>query len=258
MLAVGGLALGLTPAAFGGGPESVEVCGVSRCESVRLPEGLTALVDSSTEIPPPPVGPYYEVRAGSERDRWFFVPSSRALKWPIHGEAFNWLKVESSAVAPIQAGLRGLKPLAAPTLSEVLVGGRKAPDPVPYLRLFDRFPAVAPPEKAGRRVWIVLRSERASPWSVSIPLPFPKRSGPWVNGFNLLEYFPASNTLYRSGQFVRLPPDLAEEVERDAGFAVDSAEGMSVPWLLIGGVAVALSAGAVAVRYVPRLWRTPR
>ena len=258
MLAVGGLALGLTPAAFGGGPESVEVCGVSRCESVRLPEGLTALVDSSTEIPPPPVGPYYEVRAGSERDRWFFVPSSRALKPPIHGEAFNWLKVESSAVTSIQAGLRGLKSLAAPTLSEVLVGGRKAPDPVPYLRLFDRFPAVAPPENAGRRVWIVLRSERASPWSVSIPLPFPKRSGTWVNGFNLLEYFPAGDTLYRSGQFVRLPPDLAEKVERDAGLAVDPAEGMSVPWLLIGGIAVGLSASAVAVRYVRRLRRTPR
>ena len=234
----------------------MEVCGVSRCESVPLPAELAALVDLSTEIPPPPVGPYFEFRTG-EGDRWFFVPASRALKPPIHGEGFNWFQVHPTAAESIEEGLRGLEPFPAPTLSQVLVGGREARDPSRYLRLFDRFPVVAPPEASRQRVWIVLRSESASPWSVSIPAPFPKRSGTWVDGFNLLEYSPASATLYRSGEFVHLPQDLAETIERDAGLA-DSSGASLLPWLLVGSLAAVLGACGVGLLYARRLRRIPR
>ena len=140
------------------------------------------------------------------------------------------------------------------------VDGRDARDPARYLRLFDAFPVVAPPQASARRVWIVLRSERASPWSVSIPFPFPKRSGPWVNGFNLLEYIPSHDTLYRSGEFVRLSPDFAATIEDDAGLG-ESQGKSAVQWLVVGGLALAAGAAGLslwALRRRLRSFQRPR
>jgi hypothetical protein len=232
---------------------TAEVCGASGCEAVHLPVELSGLLDLSTEIPPPPVAPYYEIR-GSEGDRWFFVPSSRALKPPVQGDGYTWLRIPQGALDP------AVSPWPPPVLSEVHVGGRKARDPARYLGLFDTFPVVAPPQPGARRVWIVLRSERASPWSVSVPLPFPKRTAPWVNGFNLLEYIPSRDTLYRSGEFVRLPPNFADAIEDDAGVA-DSPGQSAARWVGIGGLAVALGAAALSfwILYLrPRRIRRPR
>lgn len=186
-------------------------------------------------------------------DRAFLVPSKRAYKASL-GTTAGWSEVEDDVIAALAPALGKVKPWPPPSLAEVLVGARRAHNPQAYLRLYDKFPAVAPPRGAPPGLWIVLRSEQATPWSVSIPVPFPKRTAPWVNGFNLLEYLPEHGVLNRNGEHVRLPTKVVELIERDAGLA-DEANGSDDWWIVIAGV-FALAAVAATLAFARR--RTAR
>jgi hypothetical protein len=222
---------------------SFELCGASGCSAA--PTGSSIDWSAGDFISPPPVAPYYEIRFPFG-DRAFLVPARRAYK-PSLGTT-GWNEVTDDVITALAPALRKVKPWPPPSLAEVLVGGRPADDPQPYVHLYDEFPVVAPPRGAEPGLWIVLRSERASPWSVSIPVPFPKRTATWVNGFNLLEYLPEHRVLNRNGEYVRLPTYLAERIDRDAALA-DAASGFDDWWVVIaGGFAIGLlAAGASAL-----------
>jgi hypothetical protein len=221
---------------------SFQLCGVSGCTDVTTESSVDP--SAGEFILTPPVAAYYELHFPFG-DRAFLVPSWRAYKAAL-GLSAGWTEVEDDVMTALAPALKKVRPWPPPSLAEVLVGGRAAGNPQAYLRLYDEFPAVAPPRGAARGLWIVLRSERASPWSVSIPVPFPRRSAPWVNGFNLLEYLPEHRVLNRNGEYVRLPTDIAELIGRDAG-PVDRANGFDDWWLVIaGGLAVGLVAAGVS------------
>jgi hypothetical protein len=226
---------------------SFRLCGVSGCTDVTTESSVDP--SAGEFIWTPPVAAYYEIHFPFG-DRAFLVPSSRAYKAAL-GLSAGWSEVEDEVMTALAPALRKVRPWPPPSLAEVFVGGNAAEDPQPYLRLYDEFPAVAPPRGAAQGLWIVLRSERASPWSVSIPVPFPRRTAPWVNGFNLLEYLPEHRVLNRNGEYVRLPTDLAELIDRDAALS-DPANGVDDWWLVIaGGFAVGLVA-AVAFAWARR------
>jgi hypothetical protein len=228
---------------------SFELCGSSGCTAVTTrAKALEAIVFGDVPgVPPQPVAPYYELRFPFG-DRVFFVPSRQALKPPLG--ATHWRRVDEAAFAGLAPILARVDPWPPPVLTEVVVGGRLAADAQLYLRLYDALPAVAPPRGGPPGLWIVLRSERASPWSVSIPVPFPKRTAPWVNGFNLLEYLPEHRVLNRNGEYVRLPADLASVIERDAGLA-DVGDGPG-RWWLVAAAVLALAAVAAGLVFARR------
>jgi hypothetical protein len=221
---------------------SFRVCGLSGCMEVSSAPDPGAGEFIST----PPVAPYYEIRYPTG-DRGFVVPSREAYKASL-GISSGWSKIEANVMTTLAPALREVRPWPSPSLLEVLVGGQRAEDPQHYVRLYDEFPPVAPPRGAEKKFWIVLRSERATPWSVSIPVPFPKQSFPWVNGFNLLEYLPEHGVLNRNGEYVRLPTDLAELIETDAAVA-EASNGFNTWWIVLAGaIVVAVGAGLAFAR----------
>jgi hypothetical protein len=245
LVAVAALAI-VSPAAAKS--NEMTVCGASGCATIpavdhRFADALLRWGDPQF-VTPPAIGPYFELKSemlSPEGLPAYFVPSGRAIKASFTGRP-EWIASRPGAEAALRASLPDLKPWPAPHLTIVVIGGQPTQFD-PYLRLFDDFPAVAAPPLSAKRVPIVLRSERPSPWT---------------DGYNRLEFAPGKMVLHRGDEWVQLPRALGEQIKRDLGpIPPNSTSGF--PWVIVGGLlgALAVSVGAVALAMMRRRRRTP-
>jgi hypothetical protein len=127
---------------------------------------------------------------------------------------------EPGAAAAVMAAVPGLEPWPAPTISAAFVSSHAAADPQAYGALFDRLPSAAAPPVGTKRLSISLHSAVVSPWT---------------DGYNDLQYIAGRHLLHRSGEWVHLPNQLAERIERDADL-LPPADGSRVPRAIVGGI----------------------
>ena len=242
-------ALALAPAAAAKEPVTLEICGESACTKFperrheRLVRGVFAVVDTFAFAPPPTPAAYYElgfkekwVRDWLGTEPMLFVPSRGAMY--VGGE---WRQVRPPVARRLDAATRRLAPWPRPRVTAVVVDGRRAPDPAPYEALLRALPAIdfgwSP-----RRVPIVLRSHRVTPWTD------PARP---------IDYYPEDRAIHREGEWLRVPGDLARVIERDAGLVRHRRESTPpFPWpdlAAAGGAAlVAFVIAAARVRRARR------
>jgi hypothetical protein len=214
------------------------VCGTSGCKTFtwapdRWEKGEVIAIgllntDSMEFAPSPPPGPYYRLELKAEwleNATLFYVPGANTLR-----AGSNWLQVDKKLSAALNAAARGLEPFPRPTLTRVLVNGRPAPNPAAYEALLGALPQGNVMPDLGRRIEIVVRSDRPSPWT-SAPRP--------------LEYFPRVNLLHRHVEWFSVSPRLAEQIEEDAGIVTAAADSRSkwpsylaATFLLLGLIAV--------------------
>src|SRR5919197_6260123 len=135
-------ALVVAPGAVGKAPlTGVEVCGVGACVQLSAgdAEQLWTLLD---EGPAPAVAPFlvlrWHVTEGAPVETAYYVPSRRALRWPVEasGPVALWRSLDPRAAAALTRAAAGLTPFAAPAPTRVTVGGRPVRAPATYLRLF--------------------------------------------------------------------------------------------------------------------------
>jgi hypothetical protein len=223
-----------------------ELCGPGTCVSDRT-AGLI-------ETPGGPFGDQGEVAAPTKPGPWFkgnlligdgqsdkvygrvrfyYVPERGLIVQPgMDGQATTWIQVRGAFAALLARLADGLKPYGAPKLTNVLVNGVPARDPQSYLRLFTIGSATDQYPTELRSSQIVLRSATPTPWSDG----------------NTLVVYAKSHLLVRDGQFVSIPPDVADRATR--GVSLDSGGGL--PWtLLAAAVAAILVVVGTAVRFRP-------
>jgi hypothetical protein len=223
------------------------VCGASGCATIpavdhRFADALLRWGDPEF-VTPPAIGAYFELKSemlSPEGLPAYFVPSRRAIKASFTGRP-EWIASRPGAEAALRASLPNLRPWPAPKLTRVFIGAREATKSDPYLHLFDDFPA--PPPLSAKRVPIVLRSERPSPWT---------------DGYNRLEFAPGKELLHRGDGWVQLPTALSEQIKRDGGLIPPNSTS-GFPWAIVGGLlgALAVSVGAVTLTRMRRRRHTP-
>jgi hypothetical protein len=117
-----------------------------------------------------------------------------------------------------------------------------APEAAPYEELFAALPSVPWPRDPApieSRIFLTLLAEKP---------------GPWTDPRTELYYVPAEGLLYRHGEWVRPPAELAALIERDAGLGPTGEAaprpGGGVPWPVVGGLAgaAAILVGALLLR----------
>jgi hypothetical protein len=194
------------------GPVTVKICGRDDCVTVKDdftdphgPGGTLVNTDSLDFTASPPPGPYYSVEMPDywiDRDTSYFVPASGTLR-----VGSNWLALTDGDLASLRALTRTLAPFPPPRLTRAVVDGRSAANAAPYAALLGTLPPADYPPPFTRRIEIVLRSDRPSPWTdVRRPL----------------EYYPSRNLLHRQVEWLSVPPRLAAVIERDAGVAAQA------------------------------------
>jgi hypothetical protein len=231
-------ALLLSSPAGAKGRVDTDICGTSGCKTFtwapdRWEKGEVIAIgllntDSMEFAPSPPPGPYYRLELKAEwleNATLFYVPATNTLR-----AGSNWLLVDKKLSAALNAAARGLEPFPRPKLTRVLVNGRPAPNPAAYEALLGALPQGNVLPDLGRRIEIVVRSSRPSPWT-SAPRP--------------LEYFPRFNLLHRQVEWFSISPPLAEQIEDDARIVAAAGSSRSAwPGYL---AAILLGLGLVAV-----------
>jgi hypothetical protein len=229
-----------TPAAAKG-PVDVDLCGLSDCKRFRWSphsgengEVVIGLLntDSMELASSPTPGPYYRLQTKADwleqttlESTFFYVPAANTLR-----AGSNWLRPDRKLSVALAAATRGLEPFPRPKLTRVLVNGRPAPNPAAYEALLGALPQGNVVPDLGRRIEIVVRSSRPSPWT-SAPRP--------------LEYFPRFNLLHRQVEWFSVSPPLAEQIEDDARIGAPAGPSRSAwPGYL---AAILLGLGLVAV-----------
>jgi hypothetical protein len=219
-------ALALPSLAAAKGPVALEVCGASSCETFRWTQRaddphadlvLGVLNHDVLEFASAPKpAPYYGLELQADwlenvvmERKLFYVPTASVLR-----AGTNWLEVDEELDAALQAATQRLAPWPRPTLTRVLVNGRRAPIPQAYEALLGELPPGQAAPTLGRQIEIVLRADRASPWT-SVPRP--------------LDYYPRVNLLHRYVEWFKVPPALAAVIERDAGIVAAAGPSRS-PW----------------------------
>jgi hypothetical protein len=251
-------ALALAQGAAAKGPFAVRVCGASGCTTVqeevaaRGPDALGSGLLGASEgwswraghVRHPGPARYYSVHLEFdwlEATTFFYVPSVRALR-----AAPYWLRTPGGFVREVRALTAEMRPWPAPRLIRVLVGGRRAPDPVGYARLLGPLPPAPVPTDASSAVTIRLQSQHPSPWT--------DRS---------ISYFPRTRTVYRDSQWLRIPSSVAATIERDAGIGPPAGPSRGdagfLPWAVVGtGLAALLLAAAAGLALRARRSRPSR
>jgi hypothetical protein len=224
---------------------SLSVCGPSGCRPVAGHAVYDSLLqwESPQFTPPPALGVYYELRSTTlspNSQRAYFVPSGPAIKADFVTGRPDWMQSEPDAVATLEAAIPDLEPFPAPTISSAFVGPNPAADPARYEALFDRFPSSPAPPPGTKRLSVALRS--------TVP-------SPWTDGYNALQYVPGRHLLHRGNEWVRLPDELGEQLDRDARL-LPPAGSSDFPWGmfagLAGGLLILAGVGLVGVRIARR------
>ena len=234
----------LAPAADAKGPATLEICGATECRTFRADPTrggrnvelvfgvLNEALDSTRFRPSPPPSPYFTLKVDAEGldapDPRTYIPSAQLMS---HGS--SWVAAQAGFAAALRRATADLEPSPPPRVRSVIVGGVRADDPSLYARLLDGFAEADPPADRSGVVEIVLRGDRVTPWTD------PERP---------LRYVAALDLLQRGPEWVRVPPPLAADVERDLASIGADARGASA-----GAVGVAVLIGLALLLVA---WRT--
>lgn len=194
-------------------PEGFLLCGVSVCTSLTGNDAETVAVSLFYGAGVKFVGPtavpsdFYVLRwqfANQRPESGYYVGDSRLVR--LFGAALggstsfdaavSWLRPSSGALQVLGRLSAGIKPMPAPTITRVTVGGRPARDPASYARLWAVGSAALPAHPVG---WLRVRMTTVaqSPWSDSSTDVRVSRRGGW---------------LYRDGTFYRVPAKFAARI----------------------------------------------
>jgi hypothetical protein len=133
-----------------------------------------------------------------------------------------------------------VRPLPAPRITRVEIGGKGARDPVSYTRLFRlQRPTDDYPDNPD---WKTVRLVTARP-------------SPWSTHAATLEYSPSTDMLWRGSEFIEVPSALASRLEARKSLAGVTTASF-FPWAaFLGGVGAA--AVIVPAAFFVRRRRTP-
>jgi hypothetical protein len=195
VIALVAASVGAVPSAEAKNLALVRICGANGCRAIvpALPLAHTSLGRS------PAVQPYH-VGTLADRTTAYFVEAVSAVTGAHVTGPGRWAKLSSAS--RIRAVASGLRPLPAPTPSEVLVGGRRVRGHSSYLGLLGPLPASAARWTGELLVPIDVRWRTPNPWSV-------------VSSY--LQYIPAKRLLIRLDGYFRVPGELAAMIDSDRG-----------------------------------------
>lgn len=215
------------------------VCGPDGCKRTKLGGfGHEAPFADQREQPPPP-GSFYRIdfEIDGRLGAWFayYEPRSGLAAYEEGMAAgMTWTRLDPAVAKAVKETARSIEAFPRPTVPKVRIGSRSVTDdPETWLRLFSmKGPSVSP--RGGAEV-IRFTSSAASPWTVSSLL-----------------YYPANDVLQTGlGKFVKLPPDLAADVE--AARPLGAGDGEGFPWPIL---AAALAGGLLLVGGAFLFYRT--
>ena len=239
-----GVSLVLAPAAAAKGPATLEICGATECRTFRADPSrggrnavlvfsvLNEALDSTRFRPAPPPSPYFTLQVDAEGldapEPRTYVPASELMS-----QGSSWIAAQPDIAAALKRATTDLEPAPPPPIRSATVAGLRVDDPALYARLLGAFPAADPPADRSSAVEIALRGDRVTPWTD------PDRP---------LRYLAATDLLQRGPDWVRVPPALAADVERDLASVGTDARGASA-----GAVAIAVLLGLALLLVA---WRT--
>jgi hypothetical protein len=219
----------------------VAICGPSACTSITDRTAIRRWIEGSNGGPrgPAPLAPFYRLdvtvstaagetfRGGTSNVTWsvYYVPSVHALR-AFNAGAVAWGRVDSLGAAFVARNSKGIRPFPKPVIDWATVGGRRATDPASYARLFSRAwhgPYGWPSEPTKIR----LHSAPASPWT---------------DGKNLLLFSAKQQLLVRDGETVRVPSDVARQLQRARSLNATPGGGSGLAIGFAGAAALALGA----------------
>jgi hypothetical protein len=126
-----------------------------------------------------------------------------------------------------------VKPLPAPTLSRVIVAGRRAPHPNAYLPLLGGLPVTTAP--SGNGGWIEL-------------FVTPTGRSPWLEDTTSVQFRSASSVAFLYDT-VGVPKGLANTIRADAGLPVRSGGIGTLKWgVLVGWIPIVIALGFLWTR----------
>ena len=245
---------------------SVMICGPSDCgpfddeASLRWLSGLM-YAESPTTAEAPPVSSYYELRWADEG----LGDAPHSLGWVVPDEGMiatqrfvgnggvKWFRLAGGIAGPLAGATRGIEPFPAPRLTRVYVGDREVADPGPYLALLG--PLEPMPGRAEPDVPLGLVTAAPTPWTMP-------------SSYAELWYSPDEDAVLVDGTWYRVPAELANRIDADAGLRQASPPSAATPepvtspsaptdqagfpWALVaelaGGIALLLGTLAVARR----------
>lgn len=219
----------------------LELCGASGCESTDVsgfghadPLNPTG----SGQTAPPPTSFYrLNVLMDGDGNTWpiYYEPKSGLVAFTQSTSNFlNWARLRPQLATLVKELARQVEPFPTPTFTEVRIGDRVLTEgAASYLRLHAVKGQVALP---GDGDVDVIRFDGGV-------------ESPWTDG--ILLYYPEDDVLVRTGgQYIRLPADLAADIEAGRPLVDGEAARRVVPWVVIGIV------GAFAVVLLASmLWR---
>jgi len=194
-------------------PDGFRLCGASGCApltgndaesvAVSLFYGAGIQLVGPTSLP----ADFYVLRwrfPNQREDSGYFVPGSRVVR--LFGSALggstssdlsvSWLRPSPAALQVLDRLSRGVRPLPAPTVRRVTVGGRPVRDPASYVRLWAVGNPALPNHPGG---WLRIRVTTVAP-------------SPWSDPLTDLRVARRGGWLYRDGTFFRVPAKFAARV----------------------------------------------
>lgn len=207
------------------------VCGPAGCSEVSELAVFEELpIGGIWSGEPSRASAYYRIALdyGGHREYAYWIPATRTIAFVTEGGTI-WQPVSRQTAAALQSVSAVVEPYLIPRITAASVGARKVSgDPNTYLQLFDidrGVGAFGPPA-----ISLELRSTQPSPWTDSPIL-----------------YFPKTNSLLFGLRTVRLPDELAADVER-ADPLTPADHRPLVAGAVISALALAALASIVGVR----------
>jgi hypothetical protein len=227
----------------------VQLCGPAACSTITDSQTLRQIPTGGEAIGnPPAASSFYTMKltvdADGHEDAWtvFYVPAANAIAAPDELGTIEWFSIHGAAATGLMRRLvADLEPYPKPEITRATVDGRAvASDPGSYLELFAVEPAgEAVPNEAD---WVFIRLQSRQP-------------SPWTSTASSFAYSPSAKLLERGTEFIRVPDDIAADIERAGPLGTDGRS--LLPWLVVGGLLAALLGLAGLGALGRRRWQLP-
>jgi hypothetical protein len=217
--------------------KAVTLCGASGCATSSAPEDVgplgVAFEDNQLrEVAAPAVQAYYRVEISvGGTDSWtqWYVPGAHVFSTFDENVVPVWW--DSRALSVFRKLALRVKPFASPTLSKVIVDGRRVADPNAYLPLIGGLAGTTQASANGKWIQLVLTPSRPSPWlQDATPIMFAPDA-------SVIELY----------QPLSVPPPLANVIRADAGLpTLSNGDGGLGPvrWgFLVGWIPIVIAIG---------------
>jgi hypothetical protein len=196
-----GAALVLALAAGAAGkapPTGIEICGQEGCKTIAAADAERVVISLyGSDAQPAAPASFFILRW-----QWPNAPEQKAWWVPksglVRGLDGRWASQSVASEAVLGRAAAGIRPLAAPTLTRVVVGKRVAENPQSYLRLLRGGELASTFDGAG---WIDVRLASVEP-------------SPWTNGASWVRVSRKGGWVWRDVWVYRVPQTLAERVRQ--------------------------------------------